>query len=77
MVEASNDLMLEILKSIPPRMGVLEEGQKDLKNDLIAIRGHMIASQSETNNLHSRLGSVENRLDRIEKRLGMIDVTIA
>ena len=77
MAEITNELIYEVLKSIQSRLNNLDSGQTDIKNELVGIRGHMLATVSETNNLYSRLGSVELRLDRIEKRLGMSDVTLS
>lgn len=74
MAEVTNDLIYEVLKSIPERMGRLETNQRDFKLELQGIRGHLAATTSEVMNIYSRLGHVEDRLERVEKRLGLIDV---
>ncbi len=72
MAEVTNDLICEVLKGIQGRMDRLETGQRDIKEELIAVRLHQHAAQGELNGLLSRIGSVEDRLDRIENRLEII-----
>jgi len=72
MAEVTNDLIYEVLKGIQGRMDRLETGQRDIKEELIAVRLHQHAAQGELNGLLSRIGSVEDRLDRIENRLEII-----
>ena len=73
MAEISNELLLETLKSVQSRIGMIEDGQRDIKEELVAIRMHQHASQGEINSIYTRLGGIEVRLDRIEKRLDIID----
>ena len=72
MAEVTNELIYEVLKSIQNRLDKLETGQRDIKEELIAVRLHQHAAQGELNTLLSRMGGVENRLDRIERRLDLI-----
>ena len=72
MAEVTNDLIFETLKNTRGRIGNLEEGQRDIKEELIAIRLHQHAAQGEINNIYSRLGTIETRLDRIETGIGII-----
>ncbi len=72
MAEVTNELLLGVLNNIQNPLASLEEGQGDVKNELVAIRQHQHASQGEINAIYGRLGSMETRLDRIEKRLDII-----
>lgn len=72
MADETQELMFNILKNLPADMQELREGQRDIKDELIAVRLHQHAAQGELNALLSRMGGVENRLDRIEKRHDII-----
>jgi len=39
-------MMLETFKSIDARMGILEEGRKNIKAEMVAMRTHVIASEN-------------------------------
>lgn len=45
----------------------------EVRTELVAIRGHSAATQTDIANLYSGLGNVEMRLGRIERRLDLID----
>jgi len=72
MAEQTQDLMFEILKNLQGEVRMLREGQRDIKEELIAVRLHQHAAQGELNALLSRMGGVENRLERIERRLDIV-----
>ena len=72
MTNETQELMFEILKNLQGEIRMLRGGQKDIKEELIAVRLHQHAAQGELNALLSRMGGVENRLDRIERRLDII-----
>eukprot|EP01037_Dinobryon_pediforme_P024210 gene24210-25934_t len=76
MAEVTNELMLEILKSVHAEVRGLKEWRIDVYGEFNAVRSHMSAMQADINNLHSKLGSVEIRLNRIEQRLDMIDTLV-
>ena len=71
MAGISNELIYEVLKNVQSRVGNLEDGMKDVKNELVGIREHQIATQKEVANIYGRLGSIEGRLERVETRLNM------
>jgi len=72
MTEVTNELLLETLKSIQDKLSKLDNGQRDMKEEMVAIRMHQHASQGEINSIYGRLGSLELRLERIERRLDIV-----
>lgn len=72
MADQTQELMFEVLKSLQGEIRMLREGQRDIKEELIAVRLHQHAAQGELNALLSRMGGVENRLERIEHRLDIV-----
>ena len=69
MAEVTNDLILEILKSLQGDIRLLKDGQSEIKQELISIRGHIISMQSDISNIYGILARHDDRLDRIERRL--------
>jgi predicted nucleic acid-binding Zn-ribbon protein len=72
MTTVTNELIYEVLKSMQVRLGRIEDGQRDLRDELVGVRGHVHAMSGEMNNLFSRVSTIETRLDRIERRLEMV-----
>ena len=72
MAEVTNELLLENLKAIQDKLSKLDSGQRDMKDEMIAMRLHQHASQGEINSIYGRLGSIESRLERIENRLDIV-----
>jgi predicted nucleic acid-binding Zn-ribbon protein len=73
MAEASSDLMLEILKQLRDRLISTEAKVDELKAEMQAFRGHMVALQQDTQNIYTILVRHEARLDRIERRLELVE----
>jgi hypothetical protein len=69
MTEVTNDLMYEVLKSIQSRLDRVEAGIGEVKSELVSVRGHMIAIQSDVHNIYGVLARHDERFDRIERRL--------
>jgi archaellum component FlaC len=72
MTSVTNELIHEVLKSMQVRLGRIEDGQRDLRDELVGVRRHVHAMPGEMNNLFSRVSKIETRLDRIERRLEMV-----
>jgi hypothetical protein len=73
MVDASNDLVLELLRAIRVDLG-------DVRDDMREVKGWMTSLEVSVANLHgdfagqsSRIDRVENGLERIEQRLDLRD----
>ncbi|MEP9395903.1 hypothetical protein [Mesorhizobium sp. KR2-14] len=69
MAEISSDLLYEVLKKIQSRLDGLEHGVREVKQELTAIRGHMLSMQSDVHNIYTKLDRHDESLDRIERRL--------
>ena len=72
MAEVTNELIYEVLKGIQFRMSNMEDGIREVKGELVAIRGHMLATQSDIANIYDKLGKIEHRVERIERRLDIV-----
>ena len=69
MAEVTNELIYEVLRSMQERLSRLENGQTEIKSELNAMRGHMLATQQDVANIYITLVRHETRLDRIDRRL--------
>jgi ribosome recycling factor len=72
--EVTNEPMLEVLKQVHGEQRDMKESLRDIRQELISIRGHMTAMQNDISNTHSILGRHDDRLDRIEARLNLSEV---
>lgn len=57
MADVTNDLIYEVLKSIQTRLDRMDFTLSEVKAELQAVRGHMLAVQQDTSNIYGRLGS--------------------
>ena len=73
MADGSNELMFEVLKWLQNNQFNMQETLTEVKNELRAIRGHMVATQTDVANLYSGQAKIELRLERIDKRLELTD----
>ena len=69
MAEITNELIFELLKSMQSDIRLLTDGQAEIKQELISIRGQLISINQDIANIYGILGRHEVRLDRIERRL--------
>lgn len=69
MAEVTNQLMYEVLRSIQGDLRMLKDGQQEIRQELIAVRGQIVSIGQDINNIYSVLSRHEERLDRIERRL--------
>src|SRR5436305_1044714 len=73
MAEVTNELIYEVLKGTQPRLANIETGIVEVKTELQAVRGHLLAIQTDVANLYAGQANVEVRLSRIERRLELTD----
>ena len=71
MAEVTNELIYEILKRIQDQLAVLAEGQRAIREELQALRGHQLAMQRDISNIYNRLDVFDARLQRVERRLDL------
>jgi predicted nucleic acid-binding Zn-ribbon protein len=73
MAEVTNELIYEVLKQMQDHLTTLDTGMAELRQEMNAMRLHMIAIQTDTSNIYARLGHLETRTERIERRLDIAD----
>ncbi len=69
MAEVTNELMFELMKRVHHELHELRQDASEIKREINVIRGHMVAIQTDVNNIYGILGRHDDRLDRIERRL--------
>jgi hypothetical protein len=69
MADVSNELIYEILKQIPDRLGNIDAKVVELTGEMHAFRGHLLSMQQDVHNIYTILDRHDGRLDRIERRL--------
>jgi hypothetical protein len=72
MAEITNQLIFDVLRAIQSDVSQLKDGQREIRQELLAIRGHMTAIQSDISNLYAVQAKVELRFDRIERSIGLV-----
>jgi hypothetical protein len=70
--EVTNELLLEVMKRVQHGLEPLQDGQKDIRNELQAMRGYLNATQADIANIYGKLAGLELHLERIERRLDII-----
>jgi predicted nucleic acid-binding Zn-ribbon protein len=73
MPEVTNDLIYEVLKKVQEDGSRTREDVRGMREELSAIRGHMLSMQRDIHNIYDRLEDHGRRLDRIERRLELAD----
>jgi hypothetical protein len=77
MAEVSSELIYEVLKQVRDDVSSLKLGQSEIKAEMQAFRGHLVAVQQDIHNIYAILVRHETRLDRIERRLGLMEPATA
>ncbi len=61
---------------VQERLGNIETGFVDVRTELRAVRGHLVAMQTDIANLYVAHSNVDTRLSRIERRLDLVDSSV-
>jgi len=77
MAEVTSELIYEVLKAMPDRLGKLEDKMDEVKQELQAIRTHQLAMRQDTQNIYSALTRQDTRFERIERRLELTESPLA
>lgn len=77
MAEVSSEPIYEVLKQIRDDVSSLKLGQAEVKAEMQAFRGHLVAVQQDVHNIYAILARHDMRLDRIERRLGLMEPATA
>jgi predicted nucleic acid-binding Zn-ribbon protein len=73
MVEITNELIYEILKSIQAQVAIVREDMESMKVRLTSQDsrlGHILSAVAD---LHSDIAEVSGRMDRLESRMGRVE----
>jgi len=73
MAEVTNELIYEVLKNLRNRMSRVEDSPSEVRREVQAIRGHMLAHQTDLSNIYTVLARHDVRLEHIERRLDIVD----
>lgn len=77
MAEVTNELLYEVLKSVQQRLTNIENRVGDVNGQLVGMRGHLSAIQSDVNNIYVTCAQLDVRVSHIERRLDLVDNPIA
>ncbi|KFB10291.1 hypothetical protein [Nitratireductor basaltis] len=69
MADVSTELVYEVLKQVQQEIRNLRDGQNEVRQELISIRGQLISINQDTSNIYGMLSRQDGRLDKIERRL--------
>ncbi|WP_336056255.1 hypothetical protein [Nitratireductor sp. CH_MIT9313-5] len=69
MADVSTELVYEVLKQVQQEIRNLGDGQNEVRQELISIRGQLISINQDTSNIYGMLSRQDGRLDKIERRL--------
>jgi hypothetical protein len=73
LVEVTNELIYEVLKKIQDQAVRTQEDVRGIREELVAMRGHMVAMQKDIHNLDDMGHDHGRRLERIERRVELSD----
>ena len=76
MADVSNALMYKVLKWLQDNQINMQESLTEVKAELRAIGGPMVATQADIANLYTGQAKIELRLERIGKRLELADTHV-
>ena len=69
MVDASHQLLVQIVSTIEGRLAKMDETYLSIRTEIRAMREHIIAMQTDTANLYAAKSKLESCLERIEHKL--------
>jgi DNA anti-recombination protein RmuC len=75
MLEITNELIYEVLKRVQDQCTRMGEDIGRLRDEMSAMRGHLVAMQHDIHNLYEHMIEHGKRLDRIERRLELTDAS--
>jgi hypothetical protein len=76
MTAVTNELMYEVLKQIQVRLGVIEDGQREIRAELKSMRIQLQAVQVDIGNVYETTGTMDNWIGRIERRLDLSEAPV-
>jgi len=73
MVQVTNELIYEVLKSIQAQVAIVREDVDSIKHRVTAHDGRIGQVLSAIAGLHGDLAEVSGRMDRLESRMGRVE----
>lgn len=73
MAEVNLEMVYRILQNIQERMGNIENGQSEIKAELLTIREYQAAAHVDGVNQAEVIDNLRKRVERIERRLELSD----
>ncbi len=70
--EVTNELLLEVLKKVQEQVARGSEDMSRIREELSAMRGHIVALQQDIHNIYDTMLEHGTRLDRIERLLELV-----
>ncbi|WP_454849597.1 hypothetical protein [Rhizobium binxianense] len=77
MSEVTPELMYELLKRMHADISDLKQGEKEIRAEINAVRGTLVAVHQDIHNIYGVLTRHEQRLERIENRLELRELAEA
>lgn len=67
--EVTGELLIELMKRMHERFDKVDGALSEMRSEMNAMRGHMVAFQSDIHNIYGAIGRLDHHLERIERRL--------
>ncbi|TXN45841.1 hypothetical protein [Methylobacterium sp. WL7] len=77
MAEVTNELIYEVLKAMQARLGNIEEGVREVRGEIRALRTPVHGVQGDLHNLYEAYSALDMRVGRIERRLDIVDAPVS
>ena len=77
MATVDADLVYEVLKRIQADIALLKEGQRDLRQDNLAIRNQIHSMQGDINSIRGSMAQMDQRRARTKNRLELRELAEA
>lgn len=73
MADKTDNLILDHLRAIRAELADLKDGQRDIKDEMIAVRGQLHAMQGDALRQERTIAGMQVNMDRINTRLNLTD----
>lgn len=72
MTKVTKQAIYELAMQVKRDLGHLADSLGEVKTEMQALRGHLVAIQQDIHSIYTTLARHEVRLDRIERRLELV-----
>ncbi len=77
MTAVTNERIDEVLKAVQARFGTVEEGMREVRGEVRALRTTVHGVRGDLHNLYEPFGALDSRRVRIERRLDITDAPVS